>query len=123
VRVIVNGKVGGAFGFTRGGTLSVVGRSWLTMSKALLRTHLTASAAFARRNGGSLLYAAIPDDAAVDTSGLDFSADNRLTLFELGRRRAEMDVAWTEPVRPEDIPPPVVAAPIGPAASPAAGRR
>jgi len=126
VRVIVNGKVGGAFGFTRGGTLSVVGRSWLTMSKALLRTHLTASAAFARRNGGSLLYAAIPDDAAVDTSGLDFSADNRLTLFELGRRRAEMDVAWTEPTIPEAAPPavPVVTAPpTGLAASPRAGRR
>ena len=130
IRVIVNGKVGGAFGFTKGGTLSVVGRSWLTMSKALLRTHLTASAAFARRNGGGLVYAAIPDDAAVDTSGLDFSADNRLTLFELGRRRAEMDVAWTEPAIPEASPPPapvaaapLVAAPVASGITPGAGRR
>jgi hypothetical protein len=114
ISVIVNGKIGGTFGFTRGGTLSVVGRSWLTMSKALMRTHLTASAAFARRNGGSLLYTAIPDDAPVDTSGLDFSAANRLTLFDLGRRRSEMEVAWTEPAVPEASPArsvPVVAAP------------
>jgi hypothetical protein len=123
ISVIVNGKVGGAFGFTKGGTLSVVGRSWLTMSKALMRTHLTASAAFARRIGGSLVYAAIPDDANVDTSGLDFSADNRLTLFELGRRRAEMEVAWAEPAVPE-APPPTVAAPASsPGPTPAAGRR
>lgn len=121
VRVIVNGKIGGAFGFTKGGTLSVVGRAWMTMSKAMLRTHLTASAAFARRNGGALLYAAIPDDAEVDTSGLDFSADNRLTLFDLGRRRAEMEVAWIEPAIPEATPPaaPVAAAPaVAPAVHP-----
>ena len=127
VRVIVNGKIGGAFGFTRGGTLSVMGRSWLTMSKALMRTHLTASAAFARRNGGSLLYAAIPDDTIVDTSGLDFSADTRLTLFELGRRRAEMDVAWTEPTIPEAAPPvvaaPATAASLGQTANSLAARR
>jgi hypothetical protein len=62
VRVIVNGKIGGGFGFTKGGALAIVGRSWDAMSKALMRTHLTASASFARRNGGSLLfYAAIPD--------------------------------------------------------------
>jgi len=125
ISVIVNGKVGGAFGFTKGGTLSVVGRSWLTMSKALMRTHLTASAAFARRNGGSLLYTAIPDNAPGDTSGLDFSAANRQVLFELGLRRAEMEVAWIDPTVSE--PPPVVAAPAGtataPAAIPGAGRR
>jgi hypothetical protein len=121
--VIVNGKVGGTFGFTKGGALSIVGRSWDAMSKALMRTHLAASYGFARRNGGQLFYAAIPDSADGRHLGPGLRADNREALFELGRRRAEMDVAWTEPVRPEDIPPPVVAAPIGPAASPAAGRR
>jgi hypothetical protein len=126
IRVIVNGKVGGAFGFTKGGTLSVVGRSWLAMSKALMRTHLTASAAFARRNGGSLVYSAIPDDAPGDTSGLDFSADNLRALFDLGRQRAEAGTAWTEPVIPEAAPPAlaVVRPPIvsGPTASLAAAR-
>jgi hypothetical protein len=81
IRVIVNGKIGGGFAFTKGGALAIVGRSWGTMSKALMRTHLTASASFARRNGGSLLFAAIPDDADVDTSGLDFKAANREALF------------------------------------------
>ncbi len=101
IHVLVNGKVGGAFGFTKGGTLSIVGRSWLTMSKALMRTHLTASAAFARRNGGSLAYSAIPDDAPGDTSGLDFSAANRRTLFQLGEQRAEAGTAWATPVIPQ----------------------
>ena len=118
ITVLVNGKIGGAFGFTKGGTLSVVGRSWLTMSKALMRTHLTASAAFARRNGGALVYAAIPDDAAVDTSGLDFSADNRRVLFDLGKRRAEMEIAWAQPAIPEAPQStggaPVIAAPSSP---------
>ena len=110
IRVIVNGKIGGGFSFTPGGTLSIISRSWGTMSKSLMRTHLTASAAFARRNGGSLLFAAIPDDAEVDTSGLDFKASNRQALFDLGRRRAEMEIAWTEPAIPEPAPA-VVAAP------------
>lgn len=101
IHVIVNGKVGGAFGFTKGGTLSIVGRSWLTMSKAMMRTHLTASAAFAGRNGGALYYTAIPDDAPNDTSGLDFSAANRKALFELGYRRVTAEEAWTVPAMPE----------------------
>ncbi|UAL09649.1 patatin-like phospholipase family protein [Caulobacter segnis] len=118
ITVLVNGKVGGAFGFTKGGTLSVMGRSWLTMSKALMRTHLTASAAFARRNGGSLVYSAIPDDAAGDTSGLDFSAANRQLLFELGRQRAEAGTAWTTPATPEDAKPPIAVPSSPPAARP-----
>lgn len=104
IRVIVNGKTGGGFGFTRGGALAIVGRSWATMSKALMRTHLTASAAFARRNGGSLLYAAIPDDAEVDTSGLDFKAANRKALFKLGHDRAIAGVEWQAPANPAEAP-------------------
>ncbi|MDI1365949.1 MAG: patatin-like phospholipase family protein, partial [bacterium] len=100
IRVIVNGKIGGGFSFTRGGTLSIIGRSWATMSKALMRTHLTASAAFARRNGGGLLYAAIPDDAEVDTSGLDFTAANRAALFKLGYDSAVSGTAWIAPEVP-----------------------
>ncbi len=100
VRVIVNGKIGGGFAFTKGGALAIIGRSWGTMSKALLRTHLTASAAFARRNGGGLLFTAIPDDADVDTSGLDFKAANREALFKLGHDSAVAGTAWREPEVP-----------------------
>ncbi len=102
VHVIVNGKVGGTFGFTKGGTLSIVGRSWLTMSKALTRTHLTASAAFVRQSGGTMQYTAIPDDAPGDTSGLDFSAANRETLFQLGEQKALDGSAWIAPAVPEE---------------------
>ena len=100
VRVIVNGKIGGGFAFTRGGTLSIISRAWETMSQALMRTHLAASAAFSRRSGGQLQFAAIPDDAAVDTSGLDFTADNRQALFRLGYDSMVAGSAWRTP----DIP-------------------
>lgn len=106
IRVIVNGKTGGGFGFTRGGTLSIVGRSWATMSKALTRTHLTASSAFARRNGGDLLFTAIPDDTDADTSGLDFKAESRARLFKLGYERALSGAAWREPPAPVETPGP-----------------
>ena len=105
IRVIVNGKIGGGFAFTQGGALAIVGRSWGTMSKALMRTHLTASAAFARRNGGSLLFAAIPDEADVDTSGLDFKAANREALFRLGYDNALSGKAWRQPEIPVEPPP------------------
>ena len=104
IRVIVNGKIDGAFSFTPGGTLSIISRSWATMSKALMRTHLAANAAFARRNGGSLLFAAIPDGAEVDTSGLDFSAANREALFKLGYDRASTGKAWIAPEVPVEPP-------------------
>lgn len=112
--VIVNGKVGGAFGFTKGGALSIVGRSWDAMSKALMRTHLAASSGFARRNGGQLFYSAIPDSADLNTSGLDFAADNRNALFQLGRERAEAGWAWTLPDAPPGAPDTSPAAPAPP---------
>ena len=112
--VIVNGKVDGSFGFTKGGALSILGRSWDAMSKALMRTHLAASYGFARRNGGQLFYSAIPDSADADTSGLDFDAKNRAALFQLGRERAEAGWAWAlpdDPNGPSDVPPAVPAPP------------
>ena len=117
--VIVNGKVGGAFGFTKGGAVSIVGRSWDAMSKALMRTHLAASSAFARRNGGQLFYAAIPDSADLDTSGLDFAVDNRTALFRMGVERAEAGWAWSLTDEPADVPP---AQPAVPAPSVIGGR-
>ena len=111
--VIVNGKVGGTFGFTKGKAGSIVGRSWDAMSKALMRTHLAASSAFARRNGGQLFYAAIPDSADLDTSGLDFATDNRSALFRTGYERAVAGWAWSLSDEPAEVPPgqPAVPAP------------
>jgi hypothetical protein len=111
--VIVNGKVGGTFGFTKGNAGAIVGRSWDAMSKALMRTHLAASSGFARRNGGQLFYAAIPDSAEQDTSGLDFADDNREALFRTGYERALAGWAWSLTDEPAEVPPgaPTVPAP------------
>ena len=115
--VIVNGKVGGAFGFTKGNAGAIVGRSWDAMSKALMRTHLAASSAFARRNGGQLFYAAIPDSADVNTSGLDFADDNRVALFRMGYERAQAGWAWSLTDEPSEVPPGAPAVPAPPAIS------
>jgi hypothetical protein len=112
--VIVNGKVGGTFGFTKGKAGAIVGRSWDAMSKALMRTHLAASSAFARRNGGQLFYAAIPDSADLDTSGLDFANDNRAALFRMGYERAQAGWAWSLSDAPADVPPGAPSVPAPP---------
>jgi len=102
IRVIVNGKIDSGFAFTGGGAIAIIGRAWTTMSKAQMRTQLTASAAFARRNGGSLLFAAIPDQTDADTSGLDFRGANRRALFQLGYDSALTGKAWQAPADPAE---------------------
>ena len=98
--MIVNGQIGGGFGFTKGDALSIVGRSWIAMNKAQLRTHLTANAGFTRRNGGVFRYTAIPDDAQGDFSGLDFAGPNRRALFKLGYVLGKSGAAWVSPTDP-----------------------
>ncbi|MCY1648813.1 patatin-like phospholipase family protein [Caulobacter sp. SL161] len=100
VSVIVNGQIDGGFGFTKGDTLSILGRSWIAMNKAQLRTHLTANAAFTRRNGGVFRYTAIPDDAKGDFSGLDFASEGRRALFTLGYDLGKSGGAWAAPADP-----------------------
>ncbi|ACL96461.1 patatin family protein [Caulobacter vibrioides] len=100
VSVIVNGQIDGGFGFTKGDTLSILGRSWIAMSKAQLRTHLTANAAFTRRNGGVFRYSAIPDHAKGDFSGLDFASEGRRALFTLGYDLGKSGGAWAAPADP-----------------------
>ena len=100
VSVIVNGQIDGGFGFTKGDALSILGRSWIAMNKAQLRTHLTANAAFTRRNGGVFRYTAIPDDAQGDFSGLDFAAEGRRALFKLGYDLGKSGAAWVAPTDP-----------------------
>jgi hypothetical protein len=97
VSVIVNGQIDGGFGFTKGDTLSILGRSWVAMNKAQMRTHLTANAAFTRRNGGVFRYTAIPDDAKGDLSGLDFASEGRRALFKLGHDLGRSGAAWAAP--------------------------
>jgi hypothetical protein len=111
VSVIVNGQIDGGFGFTKGDALSIVGRSWIAMNKAQLRTHLTANAAFTRRNGGVFRYTAIPDDAQGDFSGLDFAGPSRRALFKLGYVLGKTGAAWVSPTDPSaEAPTPTPAA-------------
>jgi len=100
VSVIVNGQIDGGFGFTKGDALSILGRSWIAMNKAQLRTHLTANAACTRRNGGIFRYTAIPDDAEGDFSGLDFATEGRRALFQLGYELGKSGAAWVTPTDP-----------------------
>jgi hypothetical protein len=89
---VVNGTIGPSAKVTAGTFLQVVWRSYETMSKAMSRAHLNASAAFAERSQGIFRYASIPDDVAPDA--LDFSSDNMRSLFELGFRSGKSSEAF-----------------------------
>ena len=103
VYVIVNGKTGTAFGFTKGSTLAIVARSFDAGTKAQVRTQLAISAALAQRNGATFAYTAIP--AEVDANSLNFKVDNMRRLYELGYERALMGLAWTAAAAPTSVTP------------------
>jgi hypothetical protein len=103
VYVIVNGKTGTAFGFTKGSSLAIVARSFDAGAKAQVRTQLAISAAAAQRNGAAFAYTAIP--AEVDANSLNFKVDNMRRLYELGYRRALTGLAWTTAAGPTPVAP------------------
>lgn len=91
--VIVNGQVGRNDGVTPGRLTSILLRSYDSMSKASLRTHLATTAAFSRRNGMTMSLTAIPDN--VEASSLKFDPQTMAALFLLGSQRAQQDEGWT----------------------------
>jgi hypothetical protein len=91
--VVVNGQVGRNDGVTPGRLTAILMRSYDSMSKASLRTHLATTAAFAQRNGMSLSLAAIPDN--VEASSLKFDQKTMTALFDLGRERGRSADGWT----------------------------
>jgi hypothetical protein len=122
--VLVNGKIGRDQAVTPGRLSSILLRTYESMSKASLRTYLTATTAFAQRNGMFLYLSAIPEN--VEASGMRFDQQIMTAMFELGRARARSGEAWTrldnetdtsdasmeippdeipELLRPEDAPP------------------
>jgi hypothetical protein len=105
--VVVNGQVSPAYAVTPGSLRSILARSYDTMSKASLRTTITANAAFAQRNGMDFLVAAIPN--SVNASSLDFKPEAMRALFELGRQDAAAGKAWTV-VKPGLLPLPAAPA-------------
>ena len=90
--VIVNGQTGRNTGTTPGRLSGILGRTYDSMSKASLRTHLAVTAGFARRNGLELSFTAIPDN--VKASALAFDQESMTALFELARQRARDGSAW-----------------------------
>ncbi len=107
IYVIVNGKIGTEFGFTKGRSMAILARSFDAGTKAQLRTQLAISKALANRNGGRLAYAAIP--AEVDANSMNFKVDNMRRLYALGHDRALTGSAWTrgaaDPVASVDLAP------------------
>jgi hypothetical protein len=91
---VVNGTIGPSAKVMEGTFLQVVWRSYETMSKAMSRAHLNASAAFAERSQATFRYASIPDDVAPDA--LDFSFDNMRSLFDLGFRSGRSGEAFQD---------------------------
>lgn len=90
--VIVNGQTGRNTGTTPGRLSGILGRTYDSMSKASLRTHLAVTAGFARRNGLEMSFTAIPDN--VKASALAFDQESMTALFELARGRARDGSAW-----------------------------
>ena len=91
--VIVNGQVGRNNGVTPGRISGILSRTYDSMSKASLRTHLAVTAAFAQRNGLDMALSAIPDN--VSASSLKFDEETMNAMFELGRERGRGPDAWT----------------------------
>lgn len=90
--VVVNGQTGRNSGTTRGSLSGILGRTYDSMSKASLRTHLAVTAGFARRNRLELSFTAIPDN--VQASALSFDQASMTALFELARQRGRDGSAW-----------------------------
>ena len=92
VYVVVNGQTGRNTGTTPGSISGILTRTYDSMSKASLRTHLAVTSGFARRNGLHLSFSAIPDN--VHASALAFDQESMTALFDLARQRARDGSAW-----------------------------
>ncbi|WP_409018371.1 patatin-like phospholipase family protein [Brevundimonas vesicularis] len=90
--VVVNGQTGRHVGTTPGRLRGILSRTYDSMSKASLRTHLAVTAGFARRNGLEMMFTAIPDN--VQASALAFDQASMTALFELARQRGLDGSAW-----------------------------
>ena len=93
IYVLVNGQLAPEYSVTAGDLPSILGRSFESMSKASLRTTLSATAAFAGRNGMSLQVAEIP--VGTHPSSVDLNAASMRALFDLGRARGAAQTAWS----------------------------
>ncbi|MDB5445011.1 MAG: patatin [Phenylobacterium sp.] len=86
VYIIINGKIGSTFDYTRGAAAPVLLRTFDTLGRAQARTQLIAASAFAERSGAPVFVAAIPTRQPANP--VDFSTANMGALFDLGERLA-----------------------------------
>lgn len=84
--VVINGKIGTNFEYTRGAAAPVLMRSIDTLGRAQARIELIAASAFAERSGAPIYVAAVPTGQPANP--VDFSVGNMGALFDLGERRA-----------------------------------
>lgn len=84
--VIINGKIGPNFEYTRGAAAPVLMRSIDTLGRAQARMELIAAGAFAERNSAPIFVAAVPTKQPANP--VDFSEGNMGALFDLGERSA-----------------------------------
>lgn len=92
IYVIVNGQAGRTSAVTKGNITGILSRTWDSLTKSALRTHLAVTNSFARRNGLELKFTAIPDN--VHTSALEFNQATMTALFNLARQRGREGNAW-----------------------------
>jgi hypothetical protein len=92
IYVLVNGQVSRDYQVVRGRLPDIMMRTYDSMTKASLRTHLVANAVFAQRNGVNFQVAAIPAD--ITASSLNFRAASMQAMFERGRESAAAGQAW-----------------------------
>lgn len=108
--VVVNGQVGRNDGVTPGRLTAILMRSYDSMSKASLRTHLATTAAFAQRNGMTMSLSAIPDN--IEASSLKFDQPTMTAMFNLGRAQGRSTDSWIRlehtAAAPASLPPAVL---------------
>ncbi len=110
IYVIINGRLEPEFDVTRNNTLSIVGRSFTTASRARSRQTLAATYAFARDNGVGFNLTYIPEDGPKLTTPDGFDTTYMRSLYEAGFARAQSGRFWESTVPAAPLTKAIVAA-------------
>ncbi len=95
VFIIINGQAGRQYAVTSGRISAILGRAYITSSKAATARELAAAVTFAGANHLDLFITDIPTEA--ESSSLDFDQAAMTSLFELGHLRGLEGDAWRAP--------------------------
>ncbi len=106
--IIVNGQLNTPFAVTPMATIPILSRTVDAAAKASIRSALTTTLEFCRRNGCDLAVSAVPPDLKDDA--LDFGDAHIQSLFSAGDTAAESGQAWTTAAPAMSVKPEPVAA-------------